>query len=152
TNIGVYTATDGGSEGEQWHVLGEGLPNVPVMQLKISPTRKLIAATYGRGVWKLDLSSLADLAITKSDSPDPVVTGSNITYTITVRNSGPTDASTVTVTDNLPSTTTFVACSVSGGVGGTCGGSSNNRTITFTSIPANTAATITLTALANCSV
>jgi hypothetical protein len=55
TNVGVYTASDGGSEGEQWQVLGRGLPNVPVMQLKITHTRKLVAATFGRGVWQLDL-------------------------------------------------------------------------------------------------
>lgn len=55
TNIGVFTAEDGGVEGEQWKVLGQGLPNVPVMQLKITRARKLLAATYGRGVFSFDL-------------------------------------------------------------------------------------------------
>jgi photosystem II stability/assembly factor-like uncharacterized protein len=55
TNVGVYTAVDGGIEGEQWQILGQGLPDVPVMQLKITRARKLIAATYGRGVWAVDL-------------------------------------------------------------------------------------------------
>jgi hypothetical protein len=55
TNVGVYVAYDGGVEHEQWRTLGKGLPNVPVMQLKITRSRKLIAATYGRGVWSLDL-------------------------------------------------------------------------------------------------
>ena len=96
---------------------------------------------------------LADCAIMKSDSPDPVITGSNITYTITVKNNGPTDASSVTVTDNLPGVTSFVSCSVSGVAGGTCsGGSSNNRTISFPSFPVNATATITLAAQVNCSV
>src|SRR5262249_225295 len=31
----------------------------------------------------------ADLAITKADSPDPVITGSDLTYTLTVTNNGP---------------------------------------------------------------
>ena len=44
----------------------------------------------------------ADLEITKSDSPDPVTTGSDLTYTITVTNNGPDAATSVTVTDTLP--------------------------------------------------
>ena len=58
TNVGTFVATDGGVFGEQWRQLGSGLPNVPVMQLKISRTRQLIAATFGRGVWKLQLPTL----------------------------------------------------------------------------------------------
>lgn len=98
------------------------------------------------------IDPVADLAITKTASPGTVVTGSSVTYTITVRNNGPTDASSVTVTDNLPGTTSFTGCSVSGGSGGVCGGVGNNRTISFASLPANATATITLTANVDCSV
>ncbi|HVG18185.1 MAG TPA: HYR domain-containing protein, partial [Blastocatellia bacterium] len=45
-----------------------------------------------------------DLSITKSDSPDPVVSGSQVTYTILVTNNGTNQASGVTVTDTVPST------------------------------------------------
>jgi uncharacterized repeat protein (TIGR01451 family) len=51
----------------------------------------------------------ADLSITKSDSPDPVVAGSQLTYTITVTNAGPSTADAVTVTDTLPAGTSFVS-------------------------------------------
>ena len=34
---------------------------------------------------------VADLSVVKTDSPDPVAAGSNITYTITVQNLGPGD-------------------------------------------------------------
>jgi uncharacterized repeat protein (TIGR01451 family) len=44
----------------------------------------------------------ADLSITKTDSPDPVLQGNNLTYTITVTNNGPLGATNVVVTDNLP--------------------------------------------------
>ena len=44
----------------------------------------------------------ANLKITKADSPDPVRVGANLTYTIGVENLGPSPASGVTVTDNLP--------------------------------------------------
>ena len=55
------------------------------------------------------LSGSADLSITKSDSPDPVVAGSQLTYTITVTNAGPSTAHAVNVTDDLPAGTTYVS-------------------------------------------
>ena len=56
---------------------------------------------------------MADLRIEKSDSPDPVVAGGgNLTYTITVTNDGPADATSVEVTDTLPAAgVTFVSTS-----------------------------------------
>src|SRR5258708_39497011 len=56
----------------------------------------------------------ADLLVTNSDSPDPVLAGSNLAYTIGVNNTGPSDASTVTLTDTLPSGTTFVSLAAPG--------------------------------------
>ncbi len=38
------------------------------------------------------VNASADLRVTKSDSPDPVFAGNNVTYTITVYNDGPSDA------------------------------------------------------------
>ena len=52
----------------------------------------------------------ADLSVTKSDSPDPVASGGNITYSIVVTNNGPGSATNVTLTDQLPAGTTFVSC------------------------------------------
>src|SRR5205823_8195664 len=57
----------------------------------------------------------ADLAITKTDSPDPVAIGNNIVYTITASNNGPAAASNVTVTDAVPTGTTFQTLSVPAG-------------------------------------
>lgn len=45
-----------------------------------------------------------DLAVTKIDSRDPVEPGSSFSYTITVTNNGPSNATGVVVTDNLPAT------------------------------------------------
>jgi len=92
----------------------------------------------------------ADLAITKSDSPDPVITGNNLTYTVTVTNNGPDAATAVAVTDNLPAETSFVSCSSTGA--GVCGGSGNNRTVTFASIASGQSETITFVASVDCSV
>jgi uncharacterized repeat protein (TIGR01451 family) len=54
-------------------------------------------------------SGQADLALTKTGTPNPVLAGNNITYTIVVTNNGPATASTVTMTDTLPANTTVVS-------------------------------------------
>ncbi|MBP6471403.1 MAG: DUF11 domain-containing protein [Chloroflexi bacterium] len=51
----------------------------------------------------------ADLAITKSDTPDPVTAGEQVTYTIGVTNQGPDGATNVMVVDTLPAGVSFVS-------------------------------------------
>ncbi|MFA5974317.1 MAG: Calx-beta domain-containing protein, partial [Lentimicrobiaceae bacterium] len=57
----------------------------------------------------------ADLSITKTDAPDPVATGSTLTYTIIVTNNGPTNADGVVMTDAVLATLTGVTYSLDGG-------------------------------------
>jgi len=57
----------------------------------------------------------ADLSVTKTDTPDPVTAGQNITYTITVNNAGPNPASAVSLSDAIPAGTTFVSLTSPGG-------------------------------------
>ncbi|HKN75891.1 MAG TPA: C25 family cysteine peptidase [Candidatus Acidoferrum sp.] len=63
------------------------------------------------------LSTLADDAITNTPSSTSVPAGSNITYTQVVTNNGPAASPNTTVTENLPTNTTFVSAS---GPGWTC--------------------------------
>ena len=86
----------------------------------------------------------ADLSVTQAASPNPVQVGANLTYTLTLRNAGPTAASSVTLTDTLPGATSFVSCTATGG--GACGGAGNNRTVSFGSLAAGATATVTLVA------
>ncbi len=56
TDVGVYVSTNGG---ETWSVLGAGLPSTFVYDMIVHPRDKiLVAATYGRGMWALDVASL----------------------------------------------------------------------------------------------
>jgi uncharacterized repeat protein (TIGR01451 family) len=61
------------------------------------------------------VNAAADLAITMTDSPDPVKKRRNLTYMINVVNNGPSTASGVTVTDILPSDIVFVSATPSQG-------------------------------------
>jgi len=49
----------------------------------------------------------AELGVTKSDEPDPVLAGEELRYTVVVTNNGPSDAAGVVVTDTLPTGVTF---------------------------------------------
>jgi uncharacterized repeat protein (TIGR01451 family) len=85
----------------------------------------------------------ADLAGLVADSPDPISVGNTITYTITATNSGPSTATGVTVTNKLPSATTFVSASTSQGTWSVTG---DTVTCHFGSIAADATATLTIQA------
>ena len=86
------------------------------------------------------VTSKADLALTKSDSPDPVKVGEELTYSIDVTNAGPQDAAGVLVTDSLPAGVDFVSASSSQG---TCSGTST-VSCNLGKLPNGAAATVTI--------
>jgi sugar lactone lactonase YvrE len=53
TDIGVYTAVEGGGIFTRWSRLGSGLPNAAVDDLTAGPDGYIYAATHGRGVWRI---------------------------------------------------------------------------------------------------
>src|SRR6185503_14243940 len=69
------------------------------------------------GGWHLAFSTIdplnpnADLAVSIVDSPDPVMLGSNVTYTVTVANVGPEVGLGVQLTTTLPGGMAFVSAS-----------------------------------------
>ena len=58
TDVGTFWTED---DGATWRVLGAGLPMVPVTDLDIEG-RSLVAGTYGRGMYRLDLDALTTSA------------------------------------------------------------------------------------------
>ena len=60
-------------------------------------------------------AATADLSVDKSDGPDPVTVGSELTYTLAVANAGPDAASGVEIEDMLPNRHDFVSAVTSQG-------------------------------------
>lgn len=95
-------------------------------------------------------ASNADMAIVKTDSPDPVGVGQLVTYRLTVTNNGPAVATSVVVTDPLDGTLTFVSATPSiGSCSGTTTITCNLGTLTvgnsqFVNIVVQTTATGTI--------
>jgi uncharacterized repeat protein (TIGR01451 family) len=85
----------------------------------------------------------ADISVTKTDSPDPVHVGQNLTYTITVTNGGPATATGVTLSDTLPKNAGFGSVTASQG---TCTIKPEKRLVTCSlgSIAGGTKATVTI--------
>jgi uncharacterized repeat protein (TIGR01451 family) len=84
-----------------------------------------------------------DLALTKSDSPDPVLEKSTLTYAITVQNlgmGGTADATDVKVTDTLPDVD-FVSATASSG---TCQRAGSVVTCDLGTVNAGAAASVTI--------
>lgn len=56
-----------------------------------------------------------DLSLTVTDTPDPITDGQALTYTLTVHNTGPAEATGVILTNELPTGVTFISGSASQG-------------------------------------
>jgi len=68
-DVGMYVSFN---SGQSWWVLGEGLPILPIGDIEIHPTtRELVAGTYGRSMYKIDLN----LIPSNVESSEPVVSG-----------------------------------------------------------------------------
>ncbi len=81
-----------------------------------------------------------NLTLTIIGSPDPVAVGSPLTYTITVRNAGPSSATGVTVTNPLPPGVSFVSATTDRG---SCGGT-GTITCPIGDLANGTSATVTI--------
>jgi uncharacterized repeat protein (TIGR01451 family)/uncharacterized delta-60 repeat protein len=105
------------------------------------------------GGWSLDITTVfavdptANLALSVSDAPDPIQVGSNLTYTLTVTNLGPTAASSVTIIDTLPAGATFV--SATSNPGGTNSVTGSQVTFTVGALPVGAVATNTVMMVPN---
>ena len=91
------------------------------------------------------VNAVADLALTKTETPNPVQAGRSLGYALTVTNNGPSTATGVTVTDPLPATVSFAAASASQGE---CSGTAT-ITCNLGALASGAQATVTITVTAD---
>jgi len=112
--------------------------------LGVTVTNGTCTATGSKTV---TINNLADLAVTITGSPDPVAAGGTLTYTVQVKNNGPSFASNVNVNTSLPAGASFVSAT---GAGWTCFTNTTVQCAAQSSpVGSNSAITITVTAPAN---
>ena len=103
---GLYASVDGGAD---WiTVRGSTGVSRPVGFFFDETRGTIFAASAGRGLWKVNLPH-ADLQISLSSSPSPLIAGNPVTYSVSVFNAGPDPAGLINVKDNLPSGLTFLS-------------------------------------------
>ena len=122
SDMGVWKSDNGGVS---WEHFGpdRGMPNIAVFDIQVNArTGRVVAFTHGRGAFALDRNR-ADLAVTKTASPDPVGVDEDLTYIVTVKNNGPDKATKVFLLDTLPANVTFVSANTSQGI---CTGNSTS--------------------------
>jgi uncharacterized repeat protein (TIGR01451 family) len=93
------------------------------------------------------VDALSDLALTKSDSPDPVTAGLTLTYTLDVTNNGPSTAANVKIEDTLPAGVSVDSVSATGGAScnaGVPGDSFQPTTCNFDSLAVSDTETMTI--------
>ena len=93
------------------------------------------------------VNAQADMSVTKTDAPDPVAEGQTLTYRMVVRNNGPSNAASVSLSDPLP-TTRLTYVSAASTPQGTCSWSSPNLTCSLGTIANGGAVTVTVTTTA----
>ncbi|MEO6714945.1 MAG: hypothetical protein ABIM89_16175 [Mycobacteriales bacterium] len=113
TDVGPFVTTNGGAS---WSPLGTAIPSSAIWQLDLDARNRVLAAgTHGRGAWRYnDPTVKPALIVSKSDDGSPVGPGSNLSYTIKVRNIGNADATGMSITDLIPVGTSFVSASNGG--------------------------------------
>ncbi|HKG23115.1 MAG TPA: HYR domain-containing protein, partial [Blastocatellia bacterium] len=87
---------------------------------------------------------ITDVAVNKTASPNPVPSGSNLTYTITVNNISNATAEGVVVSDQLPAGTTFVSLASPGNCMAPPVGGTGQVTCALGSLAPNSQAVLTL--------
>ncbi|HEY6193143.1 MAG TPA: Ig-like domain repeat protein, partial [Bacteroidota bacterium] len=80
----------------------------------------------------IDIQTNADLSVTKTGTPNPVLPGNNITYSLVVNNAGPNSAASVSLVDSIPAGTTFVSVTTPAGWAASTPSVGGTGTVTWT--------------------
>ena len=101
-DVDTFPNTNPNDAGAMWtpgELFTDAANNVEVAVLEQTPS----------GFWVLINPTVADLSVSKTDSPDPVIAGNQLTYSVSVNNAGPDTANNVVVVDVLPAEVSYVS-------------------------------------------
>jgi uncharacterized repeat protein (TIGR01451 family) len=87
---------------------------------------------------------VADVSVTQMAGPNPVPTGSTLTYAVVVSNAGPQSAQGVVLTDSLPAGTSFVSAMATSGTLTTPRGNSSTVSWSLPSLAKSGSVTLTI--------
>lgn len=108
--VSVSTAGEQGTSESEWpSIADDGL--VTTFE---SSSDNLVPNANG-GIFVHDDRPAADLSVVKSDSPDPVSKGTQLTYSIVITNNGPGTATGVQLSDTLPASVQLVSAASTAG-------------------------------------
>src|SRR6266568_3736020 len=117
------SVTTGASQTSRWNTSSGGTGQDAVGTGSTSAGAASVTMSEGLSAstaWTLGAISIranqSDVAITKSGSPNPVLQGQTLTYTLVVTNHGPLGATGVVVQDTLPTQVSFVSASTTTGI------------------------------------
>jgi uncharacterized repeat protein (TIGR01451 family) len=118
----IFSTCFGGTDIEQANgVALDGAGGIYIVGATAStnlPLSNAVDGSYGGGRNDAFVAKFApgiDLAVTMTDSPDPVVYGADLTYNVRVKNNGDLAATGVRLTDALPAGATFVSAATDRG-------------------------------------
>ncbi|MGH9789293.1 MAG: hypothetical protein ACRD4U_11400, partial [Candidatus Acidiferrales bacterium] len=146
-NFPRINALDFRSDGTLFGVLNDGGPVVGTVENYLTTINTmtgavtLVGATQGGLDAIAFTSGVADLFLSKADSPDPVIITGTLTYTVTVANAGPEPATGVLLTDTLPMGVNFSSVNTSQG---TCAQNMGVVTCDLGMVAAQASATVTI--------
>ena len=120
---------------------GDGSGNGAVNTATVSTTSTDPNPGDNTASYTLSSAPQANLTMTKTVSPDPVVAGQTVTWTLVTRNTGPSTANNVTVTDQVPSGITGISASPAG----SCTVAGNLVTCTRATLARDTDFAVTIT-------
>ena len=67
-DVGAYVSGNGG---ESWEMLGDGIPIVPISDMKIHPTENYLAVgTYGRSMYKINIADITGVEDNSESVPN----------------------------------------------------------------------------------
>src|SRR5437660_1726560 len=117
---GVILSSDGPAAAASYPVVTVTVPVAQSAASSVSSSASVagggeVRTTNDTATDPTTVTSQADVAVSKSAGASTVTVGSNVTFTITAHNAGPSDATGVQVTDLLPAGLSFVSANPAAG-------------------------------------